>query len=282
VLICRWGENRNTPCALLLGGFDGMHVGHATLLKRARETGLPVGITTITGLKAGGDIFTLAEREYIFEREGISFVLELPFETIRNISAADFLAALFKSVRAQAVFCGEDFRFGKDAAGTADFLRANAPCAVEICPISMIGAQKVSISAVKQRLTAGDLPAANALLQGSYFLQGKVEHGRQVGRTYGFPTANVSFPAEKYSLREGVYRGYVETEAATYSSIFNFGARPTFGVEQKKTEAYLHGFNGDLYGQTIRIYPTEFIRPIVKFASVEELKSQLKKDLKTL
>lgn len=282
MLICGWGETINKPCALLLGGFDGLHVGHAALLARARETGLPVGMTTITGLKAGGDLFTLAERETIFGREGISFVIELPFETIKNIPARAFLSALFENVQAQAVFCGEDFRFGKDAAGSAEFLRQNAPCPVEICPIQMRSGKKVSITEVKEFLGKGDLPAVNSLLSGGYFVQGVVEHGRQVGRTYGFPTANVSFPDGKFPLRDGVYRGCVETEEGTYPSIINFGARPTFGVEQKKTEAYLHGFDGDLYGKTVRIFPTDFLRPIVKFASADELKGQLKKDLETL
>lgn len=282
MLICGRNEKIDEPCALLLGGFDGLHVGHETLLSRARETGLPVGITAITNLKAGGDLFTLAEREHVFQKEGVLFVVELPFEEIKDISAAQFLADLFANVRAEAVFCGADFRFGKDAAGSAEFLQQNAPCPVEICPIQMRGGKKVSITEVKEFLGKGDLPAVNSLLSGGYFVQGVVEHGRQVGRTYGFPTANVSFPAEKYLLREGVYRGYVETDGKTYSSIVNVGARPTFGVEQKKIEAYLHRFDGDLYGKIIRIYPTDFVRPIVKFASVEELKSQLKKDLETL
>lgn len=99
------------PCALLLGGFDGFHNGHRTLLRAAQETGLPVGLTTIVGNKSGGDIFTLQERRTIFGEEGFDFVQEWEFAEIKNITALDFLTSLFDVLPVRAVFCGEDFRF---------------------------------------------------------------------------------------------------------------------------------------------------------------------------
>lgn len=282
MLKLRFGDNIQTPCALLLGGFDGIHKGHESLLERARQTRLPVGITTITGLKAGGDVFTLPERCSIFEREDLSFVLSMPYEEIRHFGASAFLRSLFSAVNAKSVFCGEDFRFGSGAAGSVQTLKEQAPCPVHALPIREENGSKVSISSVKQLLASGDLPAANKLLPCGYFVQGEVEHGRHTGRTYGFPTANVTFPEGKFLLREGVYLGETSAGGRRYRSIINFGARPTFGVTEKKVEAYLKDFQGDLYGQTVEIYPERFLRPIVKFSSVEELKNQLKKDLECL
>lgn len=277
-----WGESISAPCALLLGGFDGLHSGHETLLARARKSGLPVALTTITGVKAGGEVFTLSEREALFEREGVAYLIVLSYEKIKDIAAHDFLRALFANVNAQAVFCGEDFTFGKNAAGTTELLRRSADIPVEVLPLKRINGKKVSTSSVKRYLQEGDLLSANALLASKYFIRGEVEHGRQVGRRYGFPTANVTFSAEKSPLREGVYLGTVEADQKEYPSIINVGARPTFALAEKKVEAYLADFCGDLYGKTVTIYPEEFLRPIVRFENAERLKEQLQYDLTRL
>lgn len=272
-------ETYHEPCALLLGGFDGLHTGHLTLLDAAKKTGYPVGITSISGGKAGGDLFTFAEREVVYERAGIGFVIEMPFtERLKQTSAEDFLRDLFGRFRPQAIFCGEDFRFGNGALGTPALLGKYAPCPVNVLPLKRVGGEKVAVSSVKEQLAAGNCSEANALLLGGYFLQGTVEHGRQVGRTYGFPTLNLSFPEGKFLLREGVYGGFAETPEGAFPAILNFGARPTFGVCVKKAEAYLDGFSGDLYGETVRLYPKEFFRPIVRFDDVSALKRQLEQD----
>lgn len=271
------------PCALLLGGFDGLHAGHMTLFAAALETGYPIGIMSITGGKSGGDVFTFAEREYIYSRAGASFALEIPFtEKVKNTPAESFARGLFKRIRAAAVFCGEDFRFGKDALGTPALLERFAPCPVHVLPIKTANGEKVAVSTIKTLLSEGRMEAVNRLLACDYFVQGAVEHGRQVGRQYGFPTLNLSFPVEKFPIQEGVYGGYVETGRGTYLSIINFGARPTFGVVEKKAEAYLDGFQGDLYGETVRLFPTEFYRPITKFLDADALKTQLEKDIQRL
>ena len=276
------GEQYLEPCVLLLGGFDGLHTGHESLRKQAVKTGLPVGLTSIMGGKAG-DLFTRREREIIFERAGFAFVREIQFTAeFKNTSAEDFLRELFQNIPARAVFCGEDFRFGRDAAGTPELLKKLAPCPVEVLPLLTEEKKKISASHIKSLLKEGKLAEANRLLPYGYFLQGTVEYGRGVGHTYGFPTLNVSYPEEKFALREGVYGGYAETEAGKFPAIINFGARPTFGVVESKVEAYLKGFSGDLYGTIVRIYPTQFLRTIKKFSSEEELKKQLQKDIESV
>ena len=281
--VLRLGDAYQEPCALLLGGFDGLHLGHLKLLEAAKATQLPVGITAISGAKTGGDLFTLEEREYLFERMGIAFVLELPFsEAVKNTSAEEFLRSVFAAVCVHEVFCGEDVRFGRNAIGTPETLKRSANCPVTVLKTVQSGGEKIATSLCKSALAAGDMQRLNALLASPYFVQGTVEHGRQVGRTYGFPTLNLSVSTEKLLPKDGVYGGYAETPAGRYPTIINIGARPTFGVEEKKVEAYLKGFSGDLYGATVRIYPTQFLRRIQKFDSEEELKNQLKKDIKRL
>lgn len=274
---------RNTPCALLLGGFDGLHTGHMTLRNEAQKTGFPPVITSISGNKRGGDLFTFPEREHIYRSVGISNIIEIQFtDELKNTSAEDFLKKLFACVDARAVFCGEDFRFGKGAEGTPCLLQALAPCPVTVLPLKEENGEKVAVSTIKAYLSEGNMRAVNRLLACGYFVQGVVEHGRQVGRQYGFPTLNVSYPACKFPMREGVYGGYAETPDGRYGAMINVGARPTFGVEEKKAEAFLYGYSGDLYGATVRLYPTEFYRPISKFESVAALKAQLERDIRRL
>ena len=210
--------------------------------------------------------------------------------------AAAFAEKLFSLVAARAVLCGEDFRFGRDAAGTPALLKKLLPCPVHV--LHTVGdlaekhgtAHKFSASACKDFLKHGDLPRLNACLYsaaedfygGAYFVQGVVEHGRAVGRTYGFPTLNLSVPAEKLLPPDGVYGGLCATPQGSYPTIVNIGARPTFGVEERKIEAYLDGFSGDLYGSTVQVYPTELFRPIQKFSGADALKAQLQKDIARL
>lgn len=276
--ILRGGERYREPCALLLGGFDGLHAGHMSLVAAARRTGLPLGATVLCGNKAGV-LFTFAEREYIFEKAGFSFVLEEAFtEEFKRIPAEEYLRTLFSRVNAAAVFCGEDYRFGSGAAGTAELLQKLAPCPAEVLPLTLADGKKVSVSEIKRFLQEGDVENANRLLAVDYFVQGEVEHGRQVGRSLGFPTANVSFDRGKLPLREGVYGGRVETDEGKYPAIVNVGARPTFGVAETKIEAHLKDFHCDLYGKRVRVFPESYLRPVVAFKGENELILQLEKD----
>lgn len=274
----------DAPCALLLGGFDGLHRGHGALLDRARETGLPVGITSILGGKAGGELFTRAERRCLFERAGAAFCMEFDFdERFRDTSPEEFLRNLFARLPVRALFCGEDFRFGRGAAGTPALAKALAPCPVTVLPLAEAGGEKIATSRIKRMVADGDMLGANALLLSPYFLAGQVEHGRHVGGpVLGFPTVNLSLPPEKILPAEGVYAGRVQTDAGEYPAVINIGARPTFGVAEKKAEAYLDGFSGDLYGTQVRVLPARFLRPVMKFENVAALRAQLERDKEAL
>ncbi len=290
MLTFAFGEKFPSPCALVLGGFDGLHLGHRALLQRAKESGLPVVLTTMLGGK-GKALFTKKERELVFSRAGVDAVCEIVLDApLRALSPETFLETLFASVKAELLFAGEDFRFGKDAAGTPALLSSLAPCPVEVVPLVTAAEngkkRKLSTSFCKECLRRGELEALNASLcsgpseffGGAYFIGGEVVHGRAVGRTYGFPTLNLLPPPEKLLPPAGVYMGRAETEKGRYPCILNLGARPTFGEEGALLEAHLEGFSGDLYGTDAQIYPEEFLRPIQKFANAEALKARLERD----
>ncbi len=289
-------DSPHTEYSLVLGGFDGLHLGHRTLLAAAKQRGLPILLTTMFGGK-GKVLFTRRERRKIFSEAGVDVLCEIDLdETLRAMPAAEFATKLFSRFRIGAVYCGEDFRFGKDALGTPDLLKTYTDR-----PVTVLGTvkylapesgrtRKFSATACKNYLKAGDLPRLNACLSsegealgsGAYFVQGIVEHGREVGRTYGFPTLNLTPPPEKLLPPDGVYGGMCETPYGNFPTIVNIGARPTFGVEGRKIEAYLDGFSGDLYGASVRIYPTEFFRSIQKFSGADALRIQLQKDIARL
>ncbi len=282
MLTLHWKADFMRPCALVLGGFDGLHLGHRMLLKAAQETGLCVLLTSLIGGKEGM-LFTEEERSYIFERAGVDCALYFDFgEELKNTPADRFLGELLAHTAAEHIFCGSDFRFGKGALGTPEFLKTHAARPVSVFPLLEVGGEKVAVSGIKQRLLKAEMNEVNALLGTDYFIGGTVEHGREVGRTYGFPTLNLTVPAGKLLPPDGVYGGMCETPKGVFSTIVNIGARPTFGVEERKIEAYLDGFSGDLYGAYVRVYPTEFYRAVSKFSGVDALKEQLIKDIERL
>ena len=267
-----------TGSVLLFGGFDGLHTGHKKLLNSARKYGLPIGITTIFGCKNSDTLFTEEERRTIFKNAGFAFVCETTFADIKDVQAETFAERLKEKYNVQAFVCGDDFRFGKGAQGTPETLNKTAKVDVE--EILTRNGEKISTSTIKACLSTGDVTTANALLGERFFLLGEVVEGRKIGREMGFPTANVTYPQGKFSIKTGVYETRVTLEDKTYKGITNYGARPTFDNKQVLTETYIDGFSGDLYGKTIKVEFVNFLREIRKFDSAEDLRAQLQEDIR--
>ena len=267
-------------CVLVLGGFDGLHCGHQKLLARAKTYALPVGIMTILGGKDGSSLFTETERELVFQEAGADFTFVSRFEKIKDMSPEAFANLLTGKFPVKAFICGDDFRFGYQASGTPETLKRATRVRVDVEELLTFNGEKVSTSQIKTCLKNGETEKANALLQGKFFLLGEVVKDRQVGRTLGFPTANITYPKEKFSLKNGVYETRVTIEGKTYRGITNYGARPTFDDENVLTETYLDGFSGDLYGKTLRVEFVRYLREITRFSGVEALKEQLKTDVR--
>ena len=271
--------HKGKGCVLLLGGFDGLHTGHKKLVERAKTYRLPVGIMTILGGKSEQGIFTLAERKEIFFGAGVDFILPFEFEQIKDLSPNDFLSFLKNEFSPKAFVCGDDFRFGKDAAGTVETLKGAGQVCVEVVELFKMNGKKVSSREMKSFLQKGEVEKANELLEERFFLLGEVVKDRQIGRTICFPTANIAYPSDKCPLKKGVYETRVTYEKVTYKGITNYGARPTFDDKSVLTETYLDGFSGDLYGKQLKVEFVRFLREIEKFDSAQLLKAQLQKDI---
>ncbi len=263
---------------MLLGGFDGLHLGHRRLLARGKESGFPVGVMTIFGGKEGA-IFTPRERELVFSDAGADFLFELSFEEIKDESPDEFLASLEEKFSPKLYVCGEDFRFGAGAQGTPIAIKERGQVRVEVLKLLEIEGEKISSRTVKALLKEGNVERANFLLGERFFLLGEVEKDRQIGRTLGFPTANIAYPSEKFPLKKGVYETRTSVDGKAYRGITNYGARPTFGDESVWTETYLDGYEGDLYGRTLKVEFVRYLREIAKFDGADGLKAQLKYDI---
>ena len=263
---------------MLLGGFDGLHIGHRQLLERAKTSGLPVGLMTIVGVKEENSLFTFEEREEIFKEAGADFVFELPFAEIKDLSPTSFIELLLKEFSPKLFVCGEDFRFGAKAVGTPKMIKECMQVCVETLPLVELDGVKVSSSNIKTLLGEGKIEDANARLGHPFFLIGAVLEDRKIGRSIGFPTANIRYPKGKFPLKTGVYETQVCVDGKLYKGITNYGARPTFEDETVLTETHLDGFEGNLYGRELKVEFLRYLRDVQKFESVEKLQEQLEKD----
>ena len=265
-----------------------MHKGHVALLdvakRRARESNAKVALFTFSNnhLRVLGKdvkvLYSFEERLRIYESLGVDYVLASEFtDEFRKSTGAQFVQQLAK-YKLKGMVCGFDYTCGSDRLTCADLEKQLA----EICPVHIVDAvrwngNKVSTTLIRALLADNNLTAANMLLSEPYFLTGEVVSGRKVGAKIGFPTANLQVDADKL-LVEGVYGGIVTLNGNAYKCIVNIGSKPTFGVDSATVEAHLIDFNGDLYGQVLKVSLTKFLRNISKFASSSELVRQLQTD----
>jgi riboflavin kinase/FMN adenylyltransferase len=239
----------------------------------------------------------LDEKASYLSKLGVEQLVLLPFDrALANLTPEQFVeTVLVQHLQARQVSVGEDFCFGCKRSGTATDLRAIATpfnIQVQIVPLHTAHGERISSSAIRQALQEGNLVKANQLLGRPYSLVGQVVAGQQLGRTIGFPTANLKLPVEKFLPRQGVYCVWVylskptDLSGSSHSAqalpgVMNLGHRPTVGGVQQTVEIHLLDWSGDLYGQTLTVSLAEFLRPEQKFASLEELKAQIQSDSAT-
>ena len=273
---------------IALGFFDGVHLGHAALLRKARQEADRLGcqaaaltfdqhpVERISGKKMPL-INTLPEREQMMkERFGMDEVIVLSFdEAMMHMPWQTFIEQVLRTeLRAEAVVCGHDFTFGYKGEGTALKLREafGEHCHV-IEPVQVDG-QIVSSSLIRELLQTRQIEQANRLLGHSHFITGTVIHGKHLGRKIGIPTTNL-LPKQVLEPSCGVYVSKVNGRPA----VTNIGCRPTLEDGDAITvESWILDFSGDLYGKTIRVELERFIRPERKFSSVEDLRTQILQD----
>jgi len=284
------------PCALAIGNFDGLHLGHQALLVKLLETAkqqkLKSAVMTFEPhpreffmpAQAPARLTSLREKLERFADAGVEVVYLCRFDKkFAALSSEDFLEKiLLRSVNAKAVLVGEDFRFGAGRrGGIADIANAGVNLislpqvnSLEVNSIESSVQQRVSSTRVRDALAAGQLQVAKGLLGRAYSISGKVVRGAQLGRKLGFPTANVHMRHERPALT-GVYAVKLDG----LEGVANLGVRPTVsGVPKLLLEVHLFDFNGDLYDRHVHVEFFHKIRDEMKFDGLAALSAQIAKD----
>lgn len=287
------------PTIATIGFFDGVHLGHEYLLRDLRSEARCRGLKTLVitfsnhprllfdpdcGLKF---LTLIEEKLHLIELSYIDYCLVLPFTyELAHLTSKDFMLKLRDSFGVKAMLVGYDHRFGSDRdSGFDEYVNYGREIGVELLRCDAFRVEDINVSSTKARkaLEAGNIELVTTLLGYPYRIYGKVVHGHQVGRTIGFPTANLDIPAEKVLPRCGVYSVKVTTEEGlTYDGLLNIGHRPTLDNGKISIEVYLDNFSGNLYGSQLQLQLLSFIRPEQKFDSLEALQSQLELDLQLL
>ena len=291
--IINFGERCDDPVTLCLGRYESLHRGHRAIIDTARDKAQKSGsrvmlMTYDEGVcdRFGRLVLTFSERCEMARSLGVDLVLRVDFsEKFRNMSADEFLKELDSTLDIKGALCGYDFRFGKNRGGDIftlkDFCDEIGAGFFPHEEVDYLG-EKISTTRVKTAIKEGDLVKASVMLGYDFFIVGTVEKGRGQGREMGFPTANLTFPAEKCILPPAVYKSEIEIKGKRYKGLTNFGAAPTFGCDKTLVETHIKGFSENVYGERLKVSFCSFLREIRHFSSAEELKEQLKKDLREI
>lgn len=279
-----------------LGTFDGVHKGHKTILDKllnsSRATGHESVVLTFFPhprmvLQQNSDIKllnTMAEKAALLEDYGVENLIIHPFDhAFSRLTAEEFVKdILIGKLNISKIIIGHDHRFGRNRTATiTDLLQFGEEYGFEVEQISALEVNEVSVSSTKIRhaLESGDIITANEYLGYNYFLTGIVVQGRQLGRTIGFPTANI-YINEDYKLipDNGVYIISSEIDGETVHGMMNIGNNPTVGGTERTIEANFFGIDKNLYDTELKISLHKRVRDQVKFPSVDVLKMQLEQD----
>jgi riboflavin kinase / FMN adenylyltransferase len=286
--VCASVSESTKPCAVALGNFDGVHLGHRAVVEAViGRSGVPTVLTfdphprEFFGKEIGFLLTPGTEKLELIAESGISQVIVVPFDPeLAATEARDFMIQfLSQGLQAQFVSVGWNFRFGKGRLGTTEMLQAFARekgFDIEILAERRLSEERVSSSAIRAALSEGNLSLAHQLLGRSYGLGGAVIPGDQRGRQLGFPTANLRIDPRKFLPVNGVY--LVKVIEPDAWGLMNIGLRPTFDGHERRVEVHLLNFEGDLYGKSLRVSLQTFLRPERKFAAFEELIAQIEQD----
>ncbi len=271
--------------AVALGLFDGVHRGHQAVIREAVNCApeLVPGVFSfrfdshaVITKKQFGRLLSPELKIRRLEKTGVQFMLEPPFSSIMSMQPESFIqGVLFNFCHAKALFCGEDFRFGKNAEGDVSLLERcckKAGVRLNIVPPVMEDGSAVSSTRIRAALREGDIALANRLLGYPFMMEGKVVHGKHLGAKLGFPTINQLFAPDDLIPHFGVYATLVEIDGKRYIGATDIGVKPTVGDGYAPAaETYILDYSGDLYGRTLTLSYHAFLRGEKKFSSLEEL-----------
>ena len=284
------------PTVLTIGTFDGVHLGHQKIVERvvttARQEGLLATVFTFfphprmvvqhdKGLKL---IHTLEEKKQLLQQLGVDLLVVQPFnEAFAQLTAEEFVSTiLVEHLNVKKVIIGYDHRFGRNRTANIDDMRLFGKkygFAVEEISVQEVDEVSVSSTKIREALNKGDVTTAEHYLGTPYSLTGRVVHGLKLGRTLGYPTANIQV-TEDYKLipKDGVYAVYSYIGSRKVYGMMSIGKNPTIEGKGASIEVYFFDFNGDLYDQKLTIEFVQYLREEQKFATIDLLKKQLQDD----
>lgn len=284
------------PTAVTLGKFDGLHRGHELLMKTVLDCSEKYHVASVAFTFdmpprnrveeiVANVLTTNDEKQYIFEKQGIDYLIECPFTAeVMSMEPKAFIEWIVKSLNMKFVVVGDDFRFGHKRTGDYQTLQQyEEEYGYKTIVLDKLKDSNRDISStyVREKIADGNLRKANELLGYNYFIKSEILHGKKLGRRIGVPTINMILPENKLLPPNGVYVTEVQVDGQNYMGVTNVGCKPTVSEERiVGVETYIDNFNQDLYGEKIVVSFLEFIRPEMKFASVEELKAQMESDIR--
>ena len=291
-------EHQNAPCCVAVGCFDGIHIGHQKIISDmctyAKENNLvstvftfPKSPAVLLGRTPERAIMTQSDKMKTLESLGVEKCFSIDFLAIRNTSAEEYIEnILLENLCAKAVFCGFNYRFGKQARGDSEFLHDicnNFDVETFISSPICYGDSVVSSSRIRTLIENGEISTANKLLGKPFSVEQTIVEGKHNGRTVGIPTVNQNLPPEFVTPRFGAYASFAVVDGTRFEAITNVGTRPTVGGVNKNIETHILGdFSGNLYGKTVRTELLYFMRDERKFDNLTELSEQIKRDIKLI
>ncbi|AUH49962.1 bifunctional riboflavin kinase/FAD synthetase [Chromobacterium sp. ATCC 53434] len=280
-------------CALTIGNFDGVHQGHRRMLERLRQQaqarGLPTALLTFephpreffNRAQPPARLSTLRDKFALLRELGlVDYVFVYRFNrSFSNMPAGEFVdKVLVEELQTRYLLIGDDFQFGAKRQGNFALLAACPDFVTEAMPSVLVQGERASSTLVREKLAAGELDAANALLGGAYRISGKVMHGRKLGRTIGFPTANIHLPHLRPAL-QGVFVVEVDAPGGRLGGVASLGLNPTVSdTPDYKLEVHLFDFAGDLYGQRLTVRFLKKLRDEERYDDLATLVAQIERD----
>jgi len=287
-------RERQRGCAVTIGTYDGIHLGHRALLDRLKEHATRLSAPTVlltfepmpreylNPEAPPARLTSLRERLRVLEGAGLDTVLVLRFgEALRNLSGEAFTGLLAQNLAARAVVVGHDFRFGCNGEATAPMLveaGRRLGFSVDVVPPVTLDGERVSSSSVREALGRGEFEIAKRRLGRSYTMRGRVVPGQRLGRDLGFPTANLRIERRRAPLK-GIFAVRVHgIEVTPLAAVASLGTRPTVGGVHTLLEVHVFDFAADIYGREIEVEFVAKLRDEEYFPTVEALVEQIHRD----
>ena len=281
-----------------LGMFDGVHLGHAEVIRHALDTAKKISGTAIVFTFSNHPLTVIAPdaappmigsrnlRREIFVDMGVDVLIEIPFtREFSRKSPEEFLELLREKISPAYIVTGPNYTFGRFGRGNGRLLLREAEnfgFKAEVCQAFTVDRKIVSSTRIRALIAAGDLTSANQLLGRNFTYAGEVVNGDKRGRKIGFPTANLEIFDGRAMLPNGAYIVRVKVRGKFYNGIANIGDNPTFKVARRRLEVFIDDFSENIYGEEIFVSFISKLRDEKIFASIEELKAQLNEDLRIM